>query len=241
MGRLILANWPPLGCSDFHTLGSTYSVIAVPLFLQPEGAARNQACRFPVSAMCLIGAGADRQEAGQRTVPLALHVLDDGGAFLGLALRFRRRLARRLGFAARRFLRRGLRAFRFGGFVARRSAAARDLVADELFYPVDRFAVGAGCERDRNPLHSGAAGAADAVDVVVGLPRHVEVDDVADAFDVEPAGGNVGGHEDRDLVVLEPVELGNPVGLVHVALDLARGEAGALEAACKLANGRLAV
>ena len=91
------------------------------------------------------------------------------------------------------------------------------------------------------PVMPGAAGAADAVDIIVRLPRHVEVDDVADAFDVEAARGDVGGDEDVDLVVLEAVELGDALGLVHVALDLADREAGALEAGGELAHRRLAV
>src|SRR5947209_20549922 len=64
---------------------------------------------------------------------------------------------------------------------------------------------------------------------------------MADAFDVEPPRRNVRGDENVDLVVLETVKLGNPVRLVHVALDLANLEAGALEARGKLAHGGLAV
>src|SRR6478672_10859306 len=41
VGRLTFANCPPLGCSHFHTFGSTYSlalsVIAVPSLAQPAG------------------------------------------------------------------------------------------------------------------------------------------------------------------------------------------------------------
>ena len=91
------------------------------------------------------------------------------------------------------------------------------------------------------PLAPGAAGAADAVDIVVGLPRNVEIDDVADALHVEAARGDVGGDEDGDLVLLEPVELGDAVALVHVALDLADREAGALEAGVELADRGLLV
>ena len=91
------------------------------------------------------------------------------------------------------------------------------------------------------PFMPGAAGAADAVNVIVGLPGNVEIDDVADAFDVEPAGRDIGRDEDVDLVLLEPVELGDADGLVHVALDLANRKARALEAARQLANGGLAV
>ena len=84
-------------------------------------------------------------------------------------------------------------------------------MADQFLDPLDRLGVRLGRERDGDAGHAGTAGAADAVDVIVRLPGHVEVDDVADAFDVEAAGGDVGGDEDRDLAVLEPLELGDPL------------------------------
>src|SRR4051794_39958072 len=79
------------------------------------------------------------------------------------------------------------------------------------------------------------------MDIVVGLPRNVEVDDVADPFDVKPARRDVRGDEDVDLVALEPIELGDAIGLVHVALDLPDLESGALEAGGQLTDRRLAV
>src|SRR6185437_6115443 len=47
--------------------------------------------------------------------------------------------------------------------------------------------------------------------------------------------------EDVDLALLEPVELGDPARLVHVAMNLAAGEAMALETLVELAHGGLAV
>src|SRR4051812_13816410 len=54
MGRLTLANWPPLGWSHFHTLGGTYSVITVPSLSQPArelgtaaAAFQCRACNYP--------------------------------------------------------------------------------------------------------------------------------------------------------------------------------------------------
>jgi hypothetical protein len=73
------------------------------------------------------------------------------------------------------------------------------------------------------------------------MPGHVVVEDVADVLDVEAAGGDVGGDEDVDLAGLEAVELADPLGLLHVAVDLAGVEAGALEALGELAHRRLAV
>ena len=58
-----------------------------------------------------------------------------------------------------------------------------------------RRALGVGRQRDRLARQSGPAGAADAVDVVLGDQRQVEVHDQRQLLDVEPARGHVGGHE----------------------------------------------
>ena len=58
-------------------------------------------------------------------------------------------------------------------------------------------------ERDRGAVAPGAAGAADAVDVVVGRGRHVVVDDVRQLLDVEAARGDVGGDEQIGRAVAE--------------------------------------
>src|SRR3546814_10691487 len=73
------------------------------------------------------------------------------------------------------------------------------------------------------------------------MPGSVEIEDVADALDVEPARGDVGGDEDVDLTALEQIEFGEPLRLFHVAVDLAGLETRALEALVQLAHGRLAV
>ena len=49
-----------------------------------------------------------------------------------------------------------------------------------------------------SPSMPGAAGAADPVDVVLGHHRQLEVDDVGQAVDVQPARGDLGRDEDRD-------------------------------------------
>ena len=53
------------------------------------------------------------------------------------------------------------------------------------------------------PERPGAAGAADAVDVILGVDRHVEVEDVADVRDVEAARGDVRGDQQLQLAVAE--------------------------------------
>ncbi len=54
-------------------------------------------------------------------------------------------------------------------------------------------------EQDRFAAAPRAAGAADSVHVGFGVVRNVEVDDVADPFDVEPARRDVGRDEDVEL------------------------------------------
>ena len=81
-----------------------------------------------------------------------------------------------------------------------RLADAGDLVPGQFLDRRDRFGILGRRQGDRDALHPGAAGAADAMDIIVGLPRHVEIDDMADAFDVESARRDVGGDEDVDLV-----------------------------------------
>ena len=56
----------------------------------------------------------------------------------------------------------------------------------------------ARAERDRDAVGAGARGAADAVDVALRDVRQVEVDDVADAVDVDAAGGDVGRDQRLD-------------------------------------------
>ena len=72
--------------------------------------------------------------------------------------------------------------------------------------------VGAG-QADRDPAGAGAGGAADPVDVVLGLRRELEVDDHRELLDVEAARGDVRGDEDLDLARLEVGEGPDPLGL----------------------------
>ena len=79
------------------------------------------------------------------------------------------------------------------------------------------------------PLAPGAPGAADPVDVVLGLHREVEVDDDRELLDVEAARGDVGRDEDLDLAGLEVGEGADPLGLGAVGVDRGGGEAVAVQ------------
>src|SRR3984893_13031377 len=64
---------------------------------------------------------------------------------------------------------------------------------DQLFDRVHGFLIERSDDRDRGAGAPGAAGTADAMDVVVGMMRHVEIEDVAGGGNVEGAGGGGGG------------------------------------------------
>ena len=73
-----------------------------------------------------------------------------------------------------------------------------------------------------SPVGLRARGAADAVDVVVGRVRHVEVDDVRQRLHVDAARRDVGGDEHRELAGLEAGERLRALRLAAVAVDAVR-------------------
>ena len=55
--------------------------------------------------------------------------------------------------------------------------------------------------------------------------RYVEIEDVADGGNIEAAGGNVGGHQHRDVTLAELIEGGGAGRLIHVAMERTDAEA----------------
>ena len=76
------------------------------------------------------------------------------------------------------------------------------------------------------------AGAADAVDVVLRVLRHVVVDDVADVRDVEAARGDVRGHEHLEAAVAEAAQGLLAFALGAVGVQHGHGVVVALEQCC---------
>src|ERR1700750_2255798 len=99
--------------------------------------------------------------------------------------------ARLIGFIGR---------FRVNGIIA---VGTGNGLADQLFDRRERFVVERGYDRDRGAGAARAPGAADAVHVVVGMVRHVEIEDVADGGNVETAGRDIGGHQQRNVALAE--------------------------------------
>ena len=84
-------------------------------------------------------------------------------------------------------------------------------------------------QRDGVARRAGTAGPADAVDVVLGHHRQLEVDDVGQAVDVEAARGDLGGDEDRRPAGLEVGQGADALALALVAVDRDRRDAVAAE------------
>ena len=94
-------------------------------------------------------------------------------------------------------------------------------------------------ERDRLAGRAGPARPPDPVDVVLRVPRQLEVDDDRQVLDVEPAGGDVGRDEDPDLAGLEALERPRPFRLRSVGVDRHGVEALAVEPGGQPAGGQL--
>ncbi len=72
----------------------------------------------------------------------------------------------------------------------------------------------------------GAAGAPDAVDVIVGGGGHIVIDDVRDAFHIQAAGGDVGGNHHLVMAALEASQRRLALTLRTVAVQAGGAETG---------------
>ena len=70
-----------------------------------------------------------------------------------------------------------------------------------------------------------AAGAADAVDVILGHVGTIEIDDVRNFGDVDAAGGDIGGDQHAVLAAFEAADGGGPLALRAIAMDGDAGDA----------------
>ena len=80
-------------------------------------------------------------------------------------------------------------------------------------------------QRERLAGRTGAAGAADAVHVVLGDVGQLEVHHVRQVVDVQAAGGDVGGHQHLQAAVLELGQRPGARALALVAVDGQRADA----------------
>ena len=81
-----------------------------------------------------------------------------------------------------------------------------DALVGEAFDALQLAALAAVAERQSDARGAGARGAADAMDVALGVGRQLEVDDVGHAAHVDAARGEIGGNQHAGLAAREVVE-----------------------------------
>src|SRR5580658_7030258 len=101
------------------------------------------------------------------------------------------------------------------GQQVRGDRGGRDLVSEVVLDLRQRDREFLAGKADGVALGAGARGAADAVYVVGGILRQVEVEQVADVGNMQPAGGYVGRDKHRELAVVEVPEESQPLVLRH--------------------------
>src|SRR5215468_1701767 len=101
-------------------------------------------------------------------------------------------------------LRRGSR--RLGKILVGRSHQHGDALVGQPLDALQLAAFAAVAERDGNARGAGARGAADAVDVALGVDRQLVVDDVGHALHVDAARGKVGGDQHAGAAAAEGIE-----------------------------------
>src|SRR5215472_1238427 len=101
---------------------------------------------------------------------------------------------------------------------------ARDWLADQLLDGLDETPVVLAGKGEGMSLAAGPAGAADAMDIVLSMDRHVEIEDVAEPLDIEPAGRDIARDQDRDLAIAEAVQSLGAARLRHIAMEGRRVE-----------------
>src|SRR5699024_11567191 len=91
-----------------------------------------------------------------------------------------------------------------------------------------------GDEQDGLAGTSCTAGAANAVDVGLGVVRDVVVEHMGDALNVETTGGDVGGNQDVQATILELVDGALTLSLGDVTVDGCCGEPACTQLLCDL-------
>ena len=82
-----------------------------------------------------------------------------------------------------------------------------------------------GDERHGHAVAPGAARPPDAMEIILGIDGEVVVDDEGEVVDIDPAGGDVGGHEPAEGPALEAVHDPRPLRLGHATVEPLGGTA----------------
>src|SRR6478672_7676374 len=124
---------------------------------------------------------------------------------------------------------------------ARQGVGPGNALADQLFDLGDSPAVAGADDGVGRAGFAGAAGATDAVHVVVGMMGDVEIEDVADIRNIEPAGGDVGGDQQFGFAAAERIERCGARRLIQVAVQRHGVETVTNERAVQLRDLALAI
>ncbi len=106
-----------------------------------------------------------------------------------------------------------------------RDGLAWDPASEHAFDVIEQLELVDADQRHGVAVDAGPAGPADAVDVVLGDHRQLEVDDVRECLDVEPARGDLGGDQHGEPAGLEVGQRAHALRLALVAVDRGRADA----------------
>src|SRR5258706_3826411 len=101
----------------------------------------------------------------------------------------------------------------------------RDRLAYQLFDRGDISFVAPANQHQGMTHASGTSGAADTVDVILGLEGHIEVEDMTDSGDVEPARGDVARDQKTNFAGPKRVKRARAYRLIEIAMQGRSGEA----------------
>ena len=104
-----------------------------------------------------------------------------------------------------------------------------DALVGQPLDALELAALASVAERQGNARSAGARGAADAMDVALGVGRQLVVDDVGHAHDVDAARGEIGGDQHAGLAAAEIVERLLARVLALVAVDRLGDDTAVLE------------
>ncbi len=110
-------------------------------------------------------------------------------------------------------------------------------LARGFFDGPEQVALARGDKQDRLAGAPGAAGPANAVHVGLGVVGNVVVDHVRDALHIEPASGNVGGHQQVNFSSLERLDQLLALVLGHIAVEGLGREPASAQAVRQLFGG----
>src|SRR4026209_801505 len=121
--------------------------------------------------------------------------------------------------------------------------SARNFLADEMLDGCHFLDIFGRHDRKRIADALGATGAADAMDIIFRMVRHVEIDHMCDLLNIDTAGGDIRSHHDFVTAIAKSVErlFALPlrtVGVEHrdrvaLVMQMARDSVGAILGAAK--------